>query len=203
MASQRERSEATRAKILEAAVRVLVDKGYAASATTRIVEEAGVSRGAMLHHFPNKALLMQEVLKHVLTVRERAFHRALQQATGADAVSDVIDAFWDAVGAEEAFVPWLELTVAARTEPSLREVVAEAASDIGRVIQQNFRELFDVEGQSRIVELLPELGMALLQGLAMRDIIERRPEQTEQVLAIVKWIASQQLAAIARPRHRD
>jgi len=200
MASQRERSEATRAKILDAAVRVLVQHGYATASTTRIVQEAGVSRGAMLHHFPNKALLMQEVLRHVLDARERAFHRALEEATGADAVSDVIDAFWGAVGAEEAFVPWLELTVAARTEPGLQRVVAKATAELDGVIRQNFRELFDVEGQSGIVELLPELGMAVLQGLAMRDLIERRPEQTDQVLGIVKWVANQQLAALAKPR---
>lgn len=193
MASQRERSEATKTKILEAAVRVLVKYGYAAASTTRIVQEAGVSRGAMLHHYPNKAVLMQEVLQHVLHVREQAFHRALEGTHGPTTISDVIDAFWDAVGAEEAFVPWLELTVAARTEPRLGEILAAAADDIQRVIAANFRRLFDLGDHPEVAELFPAVGISLLQGLAMRDVIHKVPGRSEQVLAVVKWLAQQQL----------
>lgn len=192
MPTQRERSEATQTKILEAAVRVLVQHGYAAATTTRIVAEAGVSRGAMLHHYPNKAELMQAVLQHVLHEREQAFHDALENTSGADPVSSVIDAFWDAVGPEEAFVPWLELTVAARTEPRLREVVAHAADEIQQVILANFHRLFDMT-ENPFAEILPALGMSLLQGLAMRDVIHHVPGRSEMVLMVLKWLARGQL----------
>lgn len=202
MATQRERSEATQQRILEAAVRVLVQHGYAAASTTRIVEEAGVSRGAMLHHYPNKAVLMESVLQHVLQVREQAFHDALQNAGGADPVAAVIDAFWDAVGAEEAFVPWLELTVAARTEPRLREVLGKAADDILEVILANFRRLFDLS-ESPYAEILPSLGIALLQGLAMQDVIHEKPGRSEMVLMVVKWLARGMLVPTPPPKLED
>lgn len=191
MASQRERREATRAKLLEAAVRVLVRHGYAGAATTRIVEEAGVSRGAMLHHFPTKAQLMQAVLEHVLAVRERAFHDALAQADDEDPVSRVIDAFWGAVGAEEAFVPWIELTVAARTDPALHDVLANATGDLQRVIRDNFERQFEIDGDSPFAQIAPALGTALLQGLAMRDLVDPEPGRSERILAVVKGIARQ------------
>lgn len=195
MPSQRERSEATRARILDAAVRVLVERGYAAASTPRIVEEAGLSRGAMLHHFPNKAELMKSVLRHVLEVRERAFHEALDQAHDADPVSAVLDAFWGAVGAEEAFVPWLELTVAARTEPGLQDVLGTAALDLEQVIRSNFERLLEVDDAFGFADLLPTLGISLLQGLAMRSIVHPEPERSDRVLGLVKLIAQQFLRA--------
>ncbi|MEN0066494.1 MAG: TetR/AcrR family transcriptional regulator [Myxococcota bacterium] len=198
MASQRERSEATRARVLEAAVRVLVEHGFADATTTRIVKEAGVSRGAMLHHFPTKAVLMQEVLAYVLRKREEAFHHALAQAKGDDPVATVIEAFWEAVGAEEAFVPWLELTVAARTQPALQAFVAEAGQALQAVIDENFRTLFDVEDRPEL-DVLPTLGTAVLQGLAMRNLARGNPEGTKAALDAIKQLATLLLGS-HRPR---
>ena len=39
-------------RYLEAAVRCFVDHGYANTTTAMIADEANVSRGAMMHHFP-------------------------------------------------------------------------------------------------------------------------------------------------------
>ena len=51
---QAQKSAATRNLIVEAAIRCFVDLGYAQTTTTAIAEKAGLSRGAMLHHFPSK-----------------------------------------------------------------------------------------------------------------------------------------------------
>ena len=204
MVRQSERREKTRGKILDAAVRVLVEHGYAATSTTRIVEEAGVSRGAMLHHFPHKAQLMQAVLRRVLQVREEAFVSVLERARQEDdSVGAVMDAFWEAVGVEEAFVPWLELTVAARTDSDLHEILAEAAEDLERVIMGHFRRLFDTDDQPEVAELFSEFGISVLLGLAMRQLIRPSPERKEAVLSAVKWVAEQQLANQLRAKKSD
>ncbi len=195
MTSQNERSERTRAKILDAAQRALVQHGYAAASTIRILEIAGVSRGAMLHHFPNKARLMQALLRRVLEAREQAFHRALERGGGPLPVATIIDAFWEAVSAEEAFVPWLELTVAARTEPSLREVLAAAAEDIERVIEENFRRLFLVAELPEMARVVPALGISVLQGVALAELASENPQRTQAVLSLVKLIAQERLTA--------
>jgi AcrR family transcriptional regulator len=49
-----QRSEETRAKILDAAVRKFAIAGYAAASVDDICGEAGVSKGAFYHHFPSK-----------------------------------------------------------------------------------------------------------------------------------------------------
>ena len=58
---QADRSAATRAALLTAARRLFAEKGFAATGREEIVDAAGVTRGAMYHHFANKEDLFRAV----------------------------------------------------------------------------------------------------------------------------------------------
>lgn len=57
--------EATTARLIEVASEVFTQHGYANAATEEIVHLAGVTRGALYHHFGSKEGLFQAVLGHV------------------------------------------------------------------------------------------------------------------------------------------
>jgi AcrR family transcriptional regulator len=61
MATQAERSAATRTKILTSARALFITVGYEATTTAMILTASGVSRGAMYYHFESKESIFEEL----------------------------------------------------------------------------------------------------------------------------------------------
>jgi AcrR family transcriptional regulator len=76
---QAERSEATRAALIAAARELFAQRGYASVGTEEIVKRAGVTRGALYHHFTGKEDLFRAVYEDV--------ERELVEAIGARAMA--------------------------------------------------------------------------------------------------------------------
>ncbi|MBN7135575.1 TetR family transcriptional regulator [Lysobacter enzymogenes] len=61
--SNRERSESTRRTLLEAARTLFVERGYGDTSTPEVAALAGITRGALYHHFADKRDLFRQVLE--------------------------------------------------------------------------------------------------------------------------------------------
>lgn len=78
-----ERSAATKAQLIAAARALFVEKGYADTATPDIAAAAGVTRGALYHHFADKQALFAAVCEILHEEAERHILQAAEAATGA------------------------------------------------------------------------------------------------------------------------
>jgi AcrR family transcriptional regulator len=89
--SQAERSEATRTALIEAARPLFAERGYAGVGTEEIVRAAGVTRGALYHHFDGKRELFEAVYVQLeVELAERIATGALN--AGAEAPLDAMRA---------------------------------------------------------------------------------------------------------------
>jgi AcrR family transcriptional regulator len=82
--SQAERSEATRAALIAAARRLFAERGFAGVGTEQIVRAAGVTRGALYHHFSGKRELFEAVYAQIeAELAERIAEGALRSGAAA------------------------------------------------------------------------------------------------------------------------
>lgn len=72
------RTARTRAALLDAARRLFAEKGYADTGTPEIVRTAGVTRGALYHHFEDKRALFRALVE----AENAAVAEAIDQAVG-------------------------------------------------------------------------------------------------------------------------
>jgi AcrR family transcriptional regulator len=200
--TQRERSAAMRSRLLEATIDCLYEVGYSRTTTIEVAARAGVSRGAQLHHFPTKKRLVTVAVRHLLTKRLEEFRDAFATLPqGADKYSAVIDILWDKTS-NRAFYAWLELVVAARTDPSLRKTVVEIAEQFSEQVQQTFRQFFSSQRQhSSPFDIAPVFTFAVMQGLALDHIVWPQGDRRhELVLQALKALATMSIRALEPAR---
>ncbi len=78
--TQVERSERSRTQILDSALKLFSHKGYGATSVRDIAEEAGLSKGNVYHHFPDKETIFRALIDRyfeAMSQPEFPFNRAL------------------------------------------------------------------------------------------------------------------------------
>jgi AcrR family transcriptional regulator len=188
--TQAERSAFTRGQLLDATIDCLHELGYARTTTTEIAERAGVSRGAQLHHFPTKSELVITAVEHLFERRHAEFVRAIAGLpAGPERAAAAIDLLWSMVSGP-TFYAWLELAVAARTDPELRESVASLTERFVETVRLTFLELFPPVGEPNpFYEAVPLFVFALMDGLALQKILSENPDRFTTVLDTLKSLA--------------
>ena len=176
----------TRARILDAAMRLFAEIGYHAATNSEIAKAARLTRGAMLYHFADREQLVEAAVAHIELARARLFDEAARasSAAGLDASERAIDAYWDLLH-QVPFVAFAELEAAARTEPMLRARLADAQAGFDRAQVGGFGPFAQAGADPRF-QTSRDLGRFLLEGLARGSMTYDQPARQARLLAVVK-----------------
>ncbi|MGB8387102.1 TetR family transcriptional regulator [Mycobacterium sp.] len=77
------RSENTRQKILDAAIDLFSEVGYAAAGLGEIIERAGMTKGALYHHFDSKEALATAIIEQGTNLTRDAFRHVCESSSPA------------------------------------------------------------------------------------------------------------------------
>ena len=180
------KSRRTRARILDAAMRLFAQIGYHAATNAVIAEAAGLTRGAMLYHFATREELVEAAIAHIDLHRAQLLEgAAAAPPPGVDAAEHAIDAYW-ALLHEIPFVAFAELEAAARTDPMLRERLAAAQRAFDHAqVGARFGALAQAGADPRF-QASRDLGRFLLEGMARGAMTYDEEARRERLLTVVK-----------------
>jgi len=202
--SNARRSAEMRARLIEGAIATLCTLGYARTTTARIAAQAGVTTGALHHHFPTKEELLFAVLDQLSSdVAAQAGDVFAFSGRVAGDTEQAIRRLWTVYGAPRYRAAW-EIIIGTSKEPGLRAratrqrensmtaLIARWISDqpIGRREQEHVMAIL----QSMLISI---------RGLFLETYLDFPTAYYERQLALIARIVASQLEDVLGPRWRS
>ena len=187
---QADRTRAMRARLLEATVDLLVERGFAHTSTTLVSERAGVSRGAQLHHFPTKNDLVVAAVEHLTERRGAELADAFAELSAQPVASaagrrtrlrHVLEVLGDHF-ASPVFAAALELWVAARTDEALLAAVGPLEQRVGREAHRLTVAALGADESEPGVRELVQATLDLVRGLGLASTISDDSARRRRIL---------------------
>ncbi|MGD8379741.1 MAG: TetR/AcrR family transcriptional regulator [Gammaproteobacteria bacterium] len=188
--SREESRELTRQRLLEAAARVIPEKGFQAASVEDIAEAAGFSRGAFYSNFRNKDELLIALLQSVKDEKHEALRRIFAEGSNNEELADKVRDFYAGIcSGDDRFMLWTEAKMhAVRCEEfreMMRDLERQQLEQITAFVRQ-YCDQMNGECPARHAEIARGL-MALTDGMAFAKLLdpERVGEQDmESVLSL-------------------
>ncbi len=183
---QAQKSAMMRDTILDAALECFVTIGYANTTTARIAERAGVSRGAMLHHFPSKSELMQAAVEYLHGKLVELYATQIEKIALDLPVDERnragIKGYWNYLRSD-LYVAYHELCVAGRTDPELQDILEDSIARFDQAIVESNRRLFpEWSDRGELYELAMDITKFLMEGMAVSQIVSQREKRVNRMI---------------------
>ncbi|MBI4913347.1 MAG: TetR/AcrR family transcriptional regulator [Acidobacteria bacterium] len=137
--TQVEKSERSRALILEAALRLFSRQGYRGTSIREIAEAAGLSTGNVYHHFPDKEALFRTLLDQYWTAiasPDFPFNKALAQGCFPDDLEALGRAAEESVRAHRGHIALIYVDVVEFDGSHIRKFYSEMADRFAAFLAQ-------------------------------------------------------------------
>lgn len=123
--TQENRSAAARALLVHAAIELLADRGFARATTAVIASKAGMTTGALHHHFPAKESLFLAVLDELTVQALELFERLGATADASRSLPRaIVTDLWSLYGSKQYWAVW-EINMGYRADNDMHRTLVE------------------------------------------------------------------------------
>jgi AcrR family transcriptional regulator len=196
--TQAERTAETRLRILKAAANLIRRRGYARFRTAEVANEAGISRGAQLHHFPTKDSLVVATLEYVF---EQSQILSRRRAAAVNRPRDLIEAVIEDAREfffSEHFMVAIDIVLSTSTDQAVRRQILDISRKARRPVETAWTEALAASGvPGTIAADIVALTLGVVRGMALRTLWDNDPKWFDQLVALwrrmIKVFLEQQL----------
>ena len=174
---------------MEAVIRCYIKAGYTNTTVAMISEEAGVSRGAPMHHFETRLGLVKAAVAFICERRLQEFQDLISESSShssgevtKESMRETVDALWDFFHMP-SYIAYQELLIASRTEKELEKIITPTQKKLNKSIKKIIGDLFPAwTGKESAQQVLMDLFFYCLQGIAMSNVTSKKPARVRKLL---------------------
>jgi len=183
---QAQKSAMMRDTILDAALDCFISIGYASTTTAKIAEKAGVSRGAMLHHFPSKTELIQAAVEYLHNKLIDLYASNVEKITHDLPVDERnrlgLQGYWNYLSSD-LFTAYHELCVAGRTDPELQGILEDSIKRFDVNMLESNKQLFpEWSARGELYDLAMDITKFLMEGMAVSQIVSQKEKRVQRMI---------------------
>lgn len=182
-------AELARHNICEAVIDCLDELGYAETSIKQVQERAGVSRGALTHHFPSKEELMVATVEQLLApVRGPASRKRVKRSSKlgigkAGGMEKDLIKLWERVVNTKEGRALVEILVAARTDERLHARISPGLSRYNDEFNREVLKLYRSDAlDDKDVVTLWTICRVFVRGLHIQERFEPKPGRTSKIM---------------------
>ena len=185
--AQAERSAEMTERVLDATLDLIHEKGMAEASTVAIAKRAGVSRGAILHHYPQRFDLITAAVDHLLETETEKIRKVSAAFAGGEVDLDaLIDYLWGMFSGR-LFMITLDYLAVARTDKDLRRHLGPVSLKFNRALDEIWATFFRLNDRERgRIDITLNLTLCLLRGMGVQTVLQHRDPAYFQEL-IASW----------------
>ena len=169
--------EASREKILQAALELFAHHGYAGTSVRMLAREVGVSQGLIYNYFDGKKDVLRAIFERSMDDVMVSFAQAAEAKAPGERLDRLVRAAFDVVAQNR---PFWRLTYQLRMQPGVLEDVADHVAESTEHIRGHIAEILEELG-SRSPETHARVLFAAIDGAAQHYAMDPEGYPTAEV----------------------
>jgi AcrR family transcriptional regulator len=195
-ASRADKARATREHLIATAIDVVRQRTYGAATMFEVAKAAGVTPGALQHHFGSRATMMLSVLQAILTANDDTVAQWPDASLPLPLrARGFVECLWSRAYEPPRFLTAWSVYFGAADQPEMQSRAAQMRRELRQSLHQRFAQVFpDTHGRDDLSPFV-ELVLSALRGIGVGRLFGTDPhseaaQRDQLALAIAAWCAT-------------